>query len=134
MRSTKIVTSFITSNGKFLILKRSKRVKTMKGLWAGISGIIEKNETPLERAKIEIFEELGIKENQIRLLKTADEIRVSSPQYKNHEWEVFPFLFETKNPDIKLNWENSEYKWILADELKNYKTVPSLEKVLFNLL
>jgi len=33
MRSTKIVTSFIKNNDKFLILKRSKNVKTMKDLW-----------------------------------------------------------------------------------------------------
>jgi len=103
-------------------------------LWAGISGIIEKNEIPLERAKIEIFEETGIREDQIKLLKAADEMRVVSPQYKNHEWEIFPFLFESKNPLVKLNWENSESKWILENELKNYKTVPNLEKVLFNLL
>ena len=134
MRSTKIVTSFITSNEKFLLLKRSEKVKSMKGLWAGISGIIEKNEESLQRAKIEIFEELGIKEDQIKLLKTAERMRVVSPQYKNHEWEIFPFLFEANNPEIKLNWENSEYKWISDDELNNYKTVPNLEKVLLSLL
>ncbi len=134
MRSTKIVTSFITSNEKFLLLKRGEKVKSMKGLWAGISGIIEKNEEPLQRAKIEIFEELGIKEEQIKLLKTAELMRVVSPQYKNHEWEIFPFLFEANYPEIKLNWENSEYKWISADELNNYKTVPNLEKVLLSLL
>ncbi len=134
MRSTKIVTSFITDNDKFLILKRSQKVKTMKGLWAGVSGIIEKNEEPLERAKIEIFEELGIPENRISLLKSADQIKVESPQYKNHEWEIFPFLFEAKEPEIKLNWENSEYRWINTDEISNYETVPNLEKVLLILL
>lgn len=134
MRSTKIVTSFITSNEKFLLLKRSQKVKSMKGLWAGISGIIEKNEEPLQRAKIEIFEELGIKEEQVKLLKSAEKMRVVSPQYKNHEWEIFPFLFEVNNTKIKLNWENSEYKWINADELSNYKTVPNLDKVLLSLL
>ncbi len=134
MRSTKIVTSFITSNEKFLLLKRSEKVKSMKSLWAGISGIIEKNEEPLQRAKIEIFEELGIKEDQVKLLKTAERMRVVSPQYKNHEWEIFPFLFEANNPEIKLNWENSEYNWISADELNNYKTVTNLEKVLLRLL
>ena len=134
MRSTKIVTSFITSNEKFLLLKRSEKVKSMKGLWAGISGIIEKNEEPLQRAKIEIFEELGIKENQVKLLKSAEKMRVKSPQYKNHEWEIFPFLFEVDIPKIKLNWENSEYKWVTVDELNNYKTVPNLDKVLLSLL
>ena len=134
MRSTKIVTSFIRANGKLLILKRSDKVKTMKGLWAGVSGIIEKNEEPLKRAKIEIFEEVGITEEKITLVKAAEEMRVNSPQYENHEWEIFPFLFETKNPIIKLNWENSEFKWINSKELENYETVPSLQKVLFNLL
>jgi len=134
MRSTKIVTSFITNNDKFLLLKRSEKVKSMKGLWAGVSGIIEKNETPLERAKIEIFEEVGIKESDIKLLRSSDLIRIESPQYKNHEWEIFPFLFETATTEIILNWENSEFKWINADELSNYETVPSLEKVLANLI
>jgi len=61
-------------------------------------------------------------------------MKVNSPQYENHEWEIFPFLFETKNPTIKLNWENSEYKWINSNELEEYEIVPSLQKVLFNLL
>jgi len=134
MRSTKIVTSFIRDNEKLLILKRSDKVKSMKGLWAGISGIIEKNEEPLKRAKIEIFEEVGVTEDLITLVKTSEEMRINSPQYENHEWEIFPFLFEAKNPTIKLNWENSEFKWINVEELENYETVPRLQKVLFNLL
>ncbi len=134
MYSTKIVTSFIKDNEKILILKRSDKVKSMKGLWAGVSGIIEKNEEPLKRAKIEIFEEVGITEDKITLLRSAEEMRVNSPQYENHEWQIFPFLFEAKNPIIKLNWENSDFKWINVVELENYETVPSLQKVLINLL
>jgi len=134
MRSTKIVTSFIRNDERLLILKRSNEVKTMKGLWAGISGIIEKNEEPLQRAKIEILEEVGITDDQITLVKTADGMKISSPQYINHEWEIFPFLFESNNPTIKLNWENSDFKWIKAEEIEKYETVPSLQKVLFNLL
>jgi 8-oxo-dGTP pyrophosphatase MutT (NUDIX family) len=134
MRSTRIVTSFIKDNDRFLFLKRSDKVKTMKGLWAGVSGIIEGDEEPLKRAKIEIFEELGITEDKIKFLKSSLEMKINSPQYENHEWEIFPFLFEVKNPIIKLNWENSEYRWITKNEIKNYETVPSIEKVLFSLL
>lgn len=134
MRSTKIITSFIKYDDKFLLLKRSDKVKTMRGLWGGISGIIEGDETALERAKIEIFEEVKIRESDIKLLKSTDMIRVESPQYKNHEWEIFPFLFETTNPQIRLNWENSEFKWIIPDDLSNFETVPSLDKVLAYLI
>ena len=134
MDSTKIVTSFIKDDERLLILKRSNKVKTMKGLWAGVSGIIENDEEPLKRAKIEIFEEVGITEEEIKLIKAVKEMKVNSPQYENHEWEIFPFLFETKNPEIKLNWENSEFKWINVNELENYETVPNLQKVLLSLL
>jgi len=110
-------------------------MKSMKCLWAGISGIIEKDDiTPLDRAKIEIFEETGINESEIELLKANERIKIESAQYKNHEWDIFPFLFKAKNPEIKLNWEISEFKWIEPNEIKNYETVPELEKILFCLL
>ena len=133
MHKTKIVTTFLTNSGKILLLKRSEKVKTMKNLWAGISGIIEGDEKPITRAEIEIFEEVGIKKNNISLLKQGKDILIESPQYANHQWEVYPFLFTSKNREIKLNWENSDSRWIDLDELNNFSTVPSLDKVLAGL-
>ena len=78
MRSTKIVTSFIKNKSKLLILKRSDKVRSMKELWSGVSGIIEKEETPINRAKIEIFEEIGIVEDKITLVKSIEKIKISS--------------------------------------------------------
>jgi 8-oxo-dGTP diphosphatase len=134
MRSTKIVTSFVASNEKILILKRSNKVRSMKGLWGGISGIIEEGEAPLERAKIEIYEETGMKSDVLRLLKEGNEMAASSPQYPDHQWIIFPFLFETQDAKIVLNWENDMYKWISPSEIYKYETVPNLANVLFNLL
>tara|TARA_B100001741_G_C16283551_1_gene473373 strand:+ start:80 stop:484 length:405 start_codon:yes stop_codon:yes gene_type:complete len=133
MHKTKIVTSFLTNSEKILLLKRSEKVKTMKNLWAGISGIIEGDEEPLARAEIEIFEEVGIERYNIRLLKQGKVIFIESPQYVNHQWEVYPFLFSTENKEIKLNWENSDSKWISMNELRNFSTVPSLDQVLTRL-
>jgi len=134
MHSTRIVTSFLRNNEEFLILKRSSKVKSMKGLWAGISGLIENHEEPLERAEIEIFEEVGIKKQDLKLVKSGESMKIKSIQYENHEWEIFPFLFEVENPKIILNWENSDYKWIKIEDLQKFDTVPSLDQVLFNLL
>ena len=130
MRKTKIVTSFLRNSEKILLLKRSEKVKSMKNLWAGISGIIEDNEKPIKRAKIEILEEVGIEESDIILMKEGNKILIESPQYANHQWEVYPFLFSCSNKEIKLNWENSDSRWIKINELNNFTTVPSLDRVL----
>jgi len=134
LNSTRIVTCFLTKDNKYLILKRSDKVKTMKSLWAGISGIIEGSEEPIYRANREIFEETGISEDKIGLVKATPQMRVDSPQYANHEWIVYPFLFATQESVIKLNWENSECMWISPSEISQFKTVPSLDKVLASLL
>ena len=133
MHKTKIVTSFLKNSNNILLLRRSEKVKSMKNLWAGISGIIEGNEEPIKRAKIEIYEEVGIKESNIILVKEGDRILIESPQYLNHQWEVYPFLFSCTKREIKLNWENSDSKWINMNELNNFRTVPSLDKVLARL-
>jgi 8-oxo-dGTP pyrophosphatase MutT (NUDIX family) len=106
----------------------------MKSLWAGISGVIEGNEDPMYRAKREVWEETSIPESNITLIKKVPEFRIDSPQYENHEWIVFPFLFSVQNPTITLNWENKEYRWIDPQEIKQYQTVPSLDKVLASLM
>ena len=135
MRYTNIVTSIIKHQEKILLLKRSDRVKTMKNVWSGVSGIIENDdESPLSRAKIEIFEEIGIIEKNIELLKSNPQIKIDSQQYKNHKWNIFPFLFQVETPEIKLNWENSEFVWIDPNDIVDYKTVPALKEILFDLL
>ena len=135
MRYTNIVTSIIKHQEKILLLKRSDRVKTMKNVWSGVSGIIENDdESPLSRAKIEIFEEVGLVEKKIELLKSNEQIKIDSQQYKNHTWNIFPFLFQVETPEIKLNWENSEFVWIDPNDIVDYKTVPALKEILFGLL
>ena len=133
MHRTKIVTSFLKNSEEILLLKRSQEVKSMKNLWAGISGIIEGNEKPVKRAQIEIYEEVGIEESDITLVKEGIRILIDSPQYPNHQWEVYPFLFSCTRRKVKLNWENSDSKWINICELNNFTTVPSLDRVLARL-
>ncbi|MDC0170949.1 NUDIX domain-containing protein [Candidatus Nitrosopelagicus sp.] len=133
MHKTKIVTTFLTNSDKILLLKRSQKVKSMKNLWAGISGIIEGNEEPVKRAKIEVYEEVGIDESEIKLIKEGKVVLIESPQYENHQWEVYPFLFSCNDRQVKLNWENSDSKWINVNELKDFTTVPSLDRVLTRL-
>ncbi len=134
MRSTRIVTAFVRNDQRLLLLRRSRRVRTMKGMWSGVSGIIEGDESPLYRARTEILEETGMAGDAVSLVRAAKRMRIGSPQYANHEWVVFPFLFEARDRRVRLNWENSDYRWIAREELGDYRTVPSLERVLLRLL
>ncbi len=87
-----------------------------------------------KRAKIEIFEQVVMVEDEIKFLKSIEKIKISSTQYENYEQKIFSFLFETKQTEIKLNCKNSEFKGINVNELKNHETVPELDKILFSLL
>jgi len=124
-----VVTSFLKKDNKFLTLKRSKKVSTYKEKWAAISGAIE-DESPIEAAYREIFEELGLKKEDIVLLGGGDILKIKDDNLKIIFY-VHPFLFELKTKkDLKLNFEHTQYKWVDKEELKKIETVPELKEAL----
>jgi 8-oxo-dGTP pyrophosphatase MutT (NUDIX family) len=129
----KVVTVFLMYKGKLLLLKRSAKVRTMNGVWAGISGYLE-DVNPLVQAFKEIREECGLTEGQVNLLKIAEPLEVRDELFSNIIWIVYPFLFESSTKSIRLDWEHDEYDWINPINLGNYKTVPKLDEALRRLL
>ena len=127
-----VVTSILKNGGKILILKRSNKVGSFQGKWAGISGYVEKYDfSPLKRAIIEIEEETGLNESEIKLIRAAKPIEIRDGEVV---WRVHAFLFEVEKKEIKIDWEHSEYKWVKPGEIKNYDVVPSLNEVIHALL
>jgi len=126
----------INSDGKLLILKRSKFVKTYKGLWGGVAGYVEEDEKPYETAIKEIKEEVGLKKDDISLIKKIDPIIFTDfYEKKRYDWKIFVFLFKIKKKSkIRIDWEHSEYRWILPSDIVKYETVPHLKDVLLKLL
>src|ERR687898_2594227 len=72
-----IVTAFIEYQGKVLLLRRSQKVKSMKGKWAGVSGYIEKAEAPIARALTEILEETGLTNENIKFLNDGEPLEAA---------------------------------------------------------
>lgn len=127
MISAHVVTSFLYYEGRICILRRSQKVGTYQGRWAGVSGYLE--DEPLAQALTEIREEVGLSEEDVELLNRADPIEVIDVE-NDRNWLVHPFLFRIADPErIRMDWEHTELKWILPEEMSEFPTVPNLQKV-----
>ncbi len=134
---TRVVTCLLINNeGKLLILKRSKMVKTYKSLWGGIAGYIEENEKPYETALKEIRQEVGIEKKNVNLVKEIEPIGFSDiDDGWKYDWLLHPFLFEVKGTyKLRINWEHSEYKWIDPCEIESFDTVPYFKDIVSEVL
>lgn len=125
MEETHVVTCFLDYQGKILLLCRSGQVGSYQQKWAGVSGYVEEYNTAVEQAYQEIAEEVGLRPQQVKLLKEGEVLAVVDEQL-GKKWMVHPFHFLLSTDEIKIDWEHTEYKWIVPDEIKNHHTVPGL--------
>lgn len=87
------------------------------GYWQGIAGGGEDIETPMEAAKRELFEETGIKSNNLQKLQFF--AHVPKTEFAAHkEWSgdiyVIPeyyYAVEVINENIVLSHEHTEFRW-----------------------
>ncbi len=123
-----IVTCFLEHQFKILLLKRSDRVGTYVGRWAGISGYIENGYTSLQQAYIEINEETGVTQNNLELKKIGNPFPVIDESL-NTRWIVHPFRFALdKTERITIDWEHIDLQWINPEEINSFETVPGLSQ------
>ena len=128
LQEKRVVTCFLESGGEILILRRSERVGSYRGRWAGVSGYVET--TPDEQALVEISEETALCKEDLRLIKKGKPLPVEDKRL-GVRWIVHPYLFHIKERDkIRIDWEHKETKWIKPEEISNYQTVPMLKETL----
>jgi 8-oxo-dGTP pyrophosphatase MutT (NUDIX family) len=129
----KVATCLLINNkGKILILKRSNKVRTYRGLWGGIAGYVEENEEPYVTAIKEIKEEVGINEEDINLVRQLEPIFFTDFYDEiKYDWEIYPFLFKIdKTFQINTDWEHTDFRWILPSEIINFNTVPLFKEII----
>ena len=119
--SYEVVTCFLRNRGRILLLRRSAKVGTFQGTWAGVSGYIEGDEVFLERALKEISEETGMADPE--LVSTGEPIYARNG---NRLFIVHPYIFEVTTRDVHLDWEHAEYRWVKPAEVSTFKGVPKL--------
>jgi 8-oxo-dGTP pyrophosphatase MutT (NUDIX family) len=122
-----VVTAFLEFDGKILILKRSRSVKTMKEKWGAVSGYLE-NRDPLSQAIKEVYEETGLDSSTIKLVRSGDVLAIIDPENPDISFNVHPFLFQSKSGKVILSREHDQFRWISMKELWKYDTVPKLKE------
>ena len=128
LQEKQVVTSFLESGNKILILRRSDRVGTYQGRWAGVSGYIERDAD--EQAFIEIEEETSLAQDELELIKRGKPLLIRDEKL-GIKWVVHPYLFRTKGRSkIRIDWEHKEMKWIDPEEIDSFETVPMLKETL----
>jgi 8-oxo-dGTP pyrophosphatase MutT (NUDIX family) len=129
LKRARIVTSFLEHGGKILILKRSDSVRTYRGKWAGVSGSIEADESPLQAAVREICEETGLGSGMLTPAGQGVRLEVVDGGL-GVKWEIHAFLFTVDSPAITIEGEHTEFKWIDPSEIDGYDAVPELARSL----
>src|SRR5579872_4978702 len=105
MAARSVVTVFLESEGKILLLHRGSRVGTYTGRWAGVSGSIDPGNTPEQQARVEIREETGLRDDDIQFLSAGRPVAFADAEH-GWEWIVHPFRVAVLHPDrIRIDWE-----------------------------
>jgi 8-oxo-dGTP diphosphatase len=123
------VTSFLEHDGKILVLRRSERVRTYRGRWAGVSGSIDGGRTPEQQARLEILEETTLTDDDVQLIAAGTPLAIDDTA-EGRRWLVHPFRFNVLRPEkIKTDWEHVETRWIEPEALAELEAVPRLADV-----
>lgn len=119
------VTSFVVCDDRILLLRRSSAMRMLPGRWSAVSGTLEEGEASYDRAMTEMYEETGI----VSCRTVGAGAAVPIPLGRNTLW-VHPFVFVVQSAHIRLNCENSEYRWVRPADISLYCTVPRLHQLL----
>jgi 8-oxo-dGTP diphosphatase len=121
--SIEVVTAFLQrEDDRILLLRRSAKVGSFQGRWAGVSGFLEER-PPEAQAVLEIEEETGIPRESLRLARTGPAIYARDA---DRLYVVHPFRFRVSAAEVRLDWEHTEAEWVDVDELGRRSTVPRL--------
>lgn len=122
-----VVTVFIKFKNKILLLKRGNKVSTYRGKWNTVAGYIDEIKPVEDKIYEELKEEIGIKKDNIKNFKLGEPFLFKDNKI-NRTWIINPAVVElNKKPEIKLDWEHVEYKWIYPKDIDNFDTVPNLK-------
>lgn len=105
-------------------------MRTYRGHWAAISGYLEIGALPLEQAREELREELGLDADDAILVREG-KLLTFTDEAIGVTWTVHPFLFLLcEGSEIRTDWEASAARWMAPAAIETLPTVPKLREAL----
>lgn len=126
-----VINCVVTYRGKFLLVRRSRRLRFYPDYWNGISGFLDDAKGLREKVEEELREELGLAPRAIKSIRLGEVFDQEAPRY-GKTWIVHPILVRVNTKRIKLDWEAQTYRWVTLREAKKLKLLPGFHKVLKN--
>ena len=114
----------LVNDNKVLILQRGSTANWMPNKWSIVGGVIEEGEVPIEAMIRECEEEIGLEPSNVSYdhkIMTTD------------SGEIYYFVGTLGSTDVKLDYENSAYKFISKDEIDNYDFVPYIKEFILSI-
>ena len=123
--------SFVLMIGdRFVMLHRPSTSRSYPGRWSLVSGKMEAGESPVDTARREILEEVGIVVGDAS--GTIDALVVREGDII---WKVHLFIFEVpEGIEPNINSENTEYRLCSIDDLDGMELVPLTKDAVIRLI
>lgn len=121
----------IKKNDKYLVLKRSSQSNHAPNMIHAFGGHVDHGENPLQAAKREIKEELGIEIKNLSLRAIVTEVKESEPPQP--DWVIFHFSADYDSSDF-IKTHEGELLELNQDNLLQQQMLPSFRYVVNHIL
>ena len=124
MKTYFAVTGIVKYKNKILILKKSPDDWNYPNKWSFCSGFVKEFEAAEDTVIREIKEETGLNAKILRKGNIFDIV----DKEKEKTWVVSCLLCDVNSDKVKLDHENTEFRWIDFKDINKFDTVPGLKK------
>lgn len=118
---------YIEMDNKLLFLKYAS-TGTESGKWGVPAGKIEKNETPLDAARRELFEETGISLGSQSQIHYVSSLYIRKPDI-DYTFHLFKVHLD-QMPDVQLSDEHQSYRWATSKDIEELHLVDGAKEAL----